>query len=77
MMLGRRAEVLPVECVVRGYLSGSGWKEYQATGAVCGIRFPDGLLESDRLPGADLHAGLEGARRPARREHPVPPRRRS
>jgi phosphoribosylaminoimidazole-succinocarboxamide synthase len=50
MMLGVRADVLPVECVVRGYLSGSGWKEYQATRSVCGIRFPDGLLESDRLP---------------------------
>ncbi|MHB8891649.1 MAG: phosphoribosylaminoimidazolesuccinocarboxamide synthase [Candidatus Limnocylindrales bacterium] len=50
MMLGRSADVLPVECVVRGYLSGSGWKEYLATRAVCGIRFPDGLLESDRLP---------------------------
>ena len=50
MMLGRHAEVLPVECVVRGYLSGSGWQEYQATRAVCGIRFPDGLRESDRLP---------------------------
>ena len=50
MMLGRRADVLPVECVVRGYLSGSGWKEYQATRAVCGIRFPEGLRESDRLP---------------------------
>jgi phosphoribosylaminoimidazole-succinocarboxamide synthase len=50
MMLGRRAEVLPVECVVRGYLSGSGWKEYRAARAVCGIRFPEGLLESGRLP---------------------------
>jgi phosphoribosylaminoimidazole-succinocarboxamide synthase len=50
MMLGRHADVLPVECVVRGYLSGSGWQEYQATRAVCGIRFPDGLRESDRLP---------------------------
>ena len=50
MMLGRRADVFPVECVVRGYLSGSGWQEYQAMRAVCGIRFPDGLLESDRLP---------------------------
>jgi phosphoribosylaminoimidazole-succinocarboxamide synthase len=39
-----------VECVVRGYLSGSGWKEYLATRSVCGIRFPDGLRESDRLP---------------------------
>ena len=50
MMLGRLTEVLPVECVVRGYLSGSGWKEYQADGGVCGIRFPAGLRESDRLP---------------------------
>ncbi len=50
MMLGRRADVLPVECVVRGYLSGSGWKEYQATRAVSGLRFPEGLRESDRLP---------------------------
>lgn len=49
MMVGRRAEVLPVECVVRGYLSGSGWKEYQATGEICGIPLPSGLLESDRL----------------------------
>ena len=52
MMLGRLADVLPVECVVRGYVSGSGWKDYQATGAVCGIRFPAGLRESDRLPSA-------------------------
>jgi phosphoribosylaminoimidazole-succinocarboxamide synthase len=50
MMVGRRAEVLPVECVVRGYLAGSGWKEYLATGEVCGIRLPPGLRESDRLP---------------------------
>jgi phosphoribosylaminoimidazole-succinocarboxamide synthase len=49
MMIGRLAEVLPVECVVRGYLSGSGWKEYRSTGAVCGIPLPPGLRESDRL----------------------------
>jgi len=49
-MLVRRTDPLPVECVARGYLSGSGWKEYQATGAVCGIRLPAGLRESDRLP---------------------------
>ena len=49
-MLVRRARMLPVECVARGYLSGSGWKDYQATGAVCGIRLPGGLRESDRLP---------------------------
>ncbi|HEX5826250.1 MAG TPA: phosphoribosylaminoimidazolesuccinocarboxamide synthase [Candidatus Limnocylindrales bacterium] len=50
MMLGRRAEVLPVECVVRGFLAGSGWKEYQEAGTVCGIPLPAGLRESDRLP---------------------------
>jgi phosphoribosylaminoimidazole-succinocarboxamide synthase len=50
MMLGRLTEVLPVECVVRGYLSGSGWKEYLATGEVCGIELRAGMRESDRLP---------------------------
>jgi phosphoribosylaminoimidazole-succinocarboxamide synthase len=49
-MLVKRAEMFPVECVVRGYLSGSGWKDYQQTGAVCGIKLPTGLRESDRLP---------------------------
>jgi phosphoribosylaminoimidazole-succinocarboxamide synthase len=49
-MLVRKARPLPVECIVRGYLSGSGWKEYQSTGKVCGIRLPEGLRESERLP---------------------------
>ncbi len=49
-MLVRRTEPVPVECVARGYLSGSGWKEYQQTGSVCGITLPAGLRESDRLP---------------------------
>ncbi len=49
-MLVRRAEMFPVECVVRGYVSGSGWKDYQATGHICGIPLPPGLLESDKLP---------------------------
>lgn len=49
-VLARRADMVQVECVARGYLSGSGWKEYQATGAVCGIPLPSGLRESDRLP---------------------------
>jgi phosphoribosylaminoimidazole-succinocarboxamide synthase len=49
-MLVRRLDMLPVECVVRGYLSGSGWRDYQGTGAVCGIALPEGLRESDRLP---------------------------
>jgi phosphoribosylaminoimidazole-succinocarboxamide synthase len=47
-----KLKMLPVECVVRGYLSGSGWKDYQRTGAVCGIELPGGLTESDRLPEA-------------------------
>jgi phosphoribosylaminoimidazole-succinocarboxamide synthase len=46
----RRLEMYPVECVVRGYLSGSGWREYQDSGAVCGIELPAGLCESDKLP---------------------------
>src|SRR5881394_1850045 len=46
----RRLEMLPIECVVRGYLSGSGWKDYRATGAVCGHALPDGLRESEQLP---------------------------
>ena len=49
-MLVTRTEPLPIECVARGYLSGSGWKDYAATGQVCGIRLPAGLRESDRLP---------------------------
>jgi phosphoribosylaminoimidazole-succinocarboxamide synthase len=46
----RRLEMLPIECVVRGYLSGSGWKDYVATGEVCGHRLPEGLVESQQLP---------------------------
>jgi phosphoribosylaminoimidazole-succinocarboxamide synthase len=49
-MLCRRAEPLPVECVVRGYLAGSAWVEYSATESVCGIRLPQGLVESSQLP---------------------------
>jgi len=49
-MLVRRLTMHPIECVVRGYLTGSGWKEYQATGAVCGIALPAGLRDGDRLP---------------------------
>jgi phosphoribosylaminoimidazole-succinocarboxamide synthase len=62
-MVVRRAQMFPVECVVRAYLSGSGWKDYQATGAVCGIGLPTGLRESDRLPepiftpAAKIHTG--------------------
>ena len=49
-MLVRRTEPIAIECVARGYLSGSGWKEYQQTGSVCGVALPKGLRESDRLP---------------------------
>jgi phosphoribosylaminoimidazole-succinocarboxamide synthase len=49
-MLVKKAQGLPIECIVRGYLSGSGWKEYQRNSSVCGIRLPQGLRESDRLP---------------------------
>jgi phosphoribosylaminoimidazole-succinocarboxamide synthase len=49
-MLVTKAQMVDIECVARGYLSGSGWKEYQQTGAVCGIKLPAGLRESDKLP---------------------------
>ncbi len=51
-MVVRKTKPLPVECVVRGYISGSGWKDYRATGKICGIALPPGLRESDRLPEA-------------------------
>jgi phosphoribosylaminoimidazole-succinocarboxamide synthase len=50
-MVVRKTRPLPIECVVRGYVSGSGWKDYKATGKICGIELPAGLSESDRLPG--------------------------
>jgi phosphoribosylaminoimidazole-succinocarboxamide synthase len=49
-MLVHKAKVVPMECVARGYLAGSGWTQYGTTGAVCGVPLPDGLVESDRLP---------------------------
>lgn len=49
-MLVKKAKPLPVECIVRGYITGSGWKDYQKTGSVCGIKLPEGLLESQKLP---------------------------
>ncbi len=49
-MLVKKAQPLPIECIVRGYISGSGWKEYGNTGAVCGIQLPEGLKESQQLP---------------------------
>ena len=62
-MIVTKTEPLPVECVVRGYLAGSGCKDYRATGAVCGIPLPPGLRESDRLDPS--------------RSSPPPPRRRA
>jgi phosphoribosylaminoimidazole-succinocarboxamide synthase len=62
-MIVRRAQMFPVECVVRAYISGSGWKDYQANGSICNIKLPAGLRESDRLPepiftpAAKIHAG--------------------
>jgi len=49
-MLVKKAEPLPIECIVRGYISGSGWKDYQISGEICGIKLPEGLKESDPLP---------------------------
>jgi phosphoribosylaminoimidazole-succinocarboxamide synthase len=50
VMIGRKTKVVPIECVVRGYLAGSGWKEYQASSAVCGIELPAGLRQCEKLP---------------------------
>lgn len=49
VMIGKRADVVPIECIARGYLTGSGWKDYQATGQLCGIDLPSGLRNSDKL----------------------------
>ena len=51
-MLVKKADMFPVECIVRGYLTGSGLKDYQATGSVCGIKLPEGLVNSSKLPEA-------------------------
>ena len=63
-----RLEMYPVECVVRGYLSGSGWKEYRECGAVCGIELPAGPARVRQAAGADLHPGDQGRDRRPRRE---------
>ena len=68
--LCRKTEVVPIECVVRGYLAGSGWSEYRKSGTVCGIGLPAGLTESARLAGADLHSVDQGVGR-ARRKYLV------
>ena len=69
-MLVRKTDVVPIECVVRGYLSGSGWKEYQKTQSVCGIALPAGLTRKRPAARADLHARHQGRERP-RRQHLV------
>ena len=70
MMICRELEILPVEVIVRGYLAGSGWKAYQATGELCGIALPAGLRESDRLP-EPIFTPSTKAEAGARREHHV------
>ena len=69
----RRLEMYPVECVVRGYLSGSGWKEYREGGAVCGIELPRRAGRVRQAAGADLHAGDQGRDRRPRRERRLRP----
>jgi phosphoribosylaminoimidazole-succinocarboxamide synthase len=59
----RRLEMLPIECVVRGYLAGSGWKDYRTSGEVCGHRLPEGLSESDKLPEAIFTSARSGCAR--------------
>ena len=71
-MLVVRADMIAIECVVRGYLSGSGWKEYKASGAVCGIKLARRTARVGQAAGADLHAGDQGDQR-SRREHLVRP----
>ena len=71
MMLCRELEILPIEVVVRGYLSGSGWKAYQKTGEVCGVHLPSGLRESDRLPEPILTPSTKARAGRPRREHHV------
>ena len=51
-MMCMKLEMLPIECIVRGYITGSGWKSYQENGTVCGIKLPEGLVESEKLPEA-------------------------
>ena len=68
-MLVKRLKPIPVEAVVRGYLAGSGWKEYQENRAVCGVPLPEGLTQREQAAAADLHARRQGRGGRARREH--------
>ena len=74
-MVVRRLRALPIEAVVRGYLIGSGWKDYQQTGAVCGIALPAGLRQADRLPEPIFTPATKAELGAARREHPLRARR--
>ena len=76
-MVVKSLDMQPIECVVRGYLTGSGWAEYRESGTVCGIALPAGLSNGDRLPEPIYHACVEGADGPARREHLVRAHRRA
>ena len=68
-MLCRRTTVFPVECVIRGYISGSAWKEYAASGTLAGEKLQPGLVESEKLDAADLQPGHQGRDRPRREHH--------
>ena len=68
-MLVRKLDMYPIECVVRGYLSGSGWVEYQATQSVCGVPLPAGLADGDRLPEPIYTPAFKAPHGRARREH--------
>ena len=71
-MLCKRTTVFPIECVIRGYLSGSAWKEYAAQGTLAGEKLPPGLLESGKLEPRDLQPGDQGRDRPRREHHHRP-----
>ena len=58
--IARKAQALPVECIARGYLTGSAWAEYKEAGKVCGVRMPPGMVEIGAVPRADLHADHQG-----------------
>jgi phosphoribosylaminoimidazole-succinocarboxamide synthase len=62
-MLCRKTEVVPIECIARGYITGSGWKDYQRTGAVCGIPLPDGTAQQRPAGRAAVHAVHQGRNR--------------
>ena len=75
-LLVEKLEMFPVECVVRGYITGSGWKDYQRSGEVCGIALPEGLRESEQLPEPIFTPATKAERRRPRRERRLRPRRR-